>query len=340
MLRGLRTLTSMGGGGVKAAAVPHAAVVFNPVKLSATGLQALRDEVTRHEDSLGWGATTWHETSVSEDERASREARASHPTLIVVAGGDGTVRTVAEHAHGIPLGVVPLGSGNLLARNLGLPVNDRAEAVRIAFHGADRRIDLAGAELADENGHITRSVYLVMAGIGLDARMASGTNSAMKKRVGWLAYTDPILRSVFSGERFSVSYALDGGRRRTVRAHTMIVGNCGTLTAGILLLPDAAPDDGLLDIVALNPAGFGGWASVGSRLALNGMLHRSRGGRLLLRSAPGVSTIRYGQARTIVARFNRPQAIELDGDSFGDVVRARITVRPGAIVVRVPDQPS
>jgi len=324
----------------KAALVPHAAVVFNPVKLSPTNLDTLRDEVRRHEESLGWGSTTWHETSADEDERASREAAASHPALIVVAGGDGTVRTVAEHIRQIPLGVVPLGSGNLLARNLGLPLNDFPEALRIAFHGANHRIDLASAELADADGRVTRSVYVVMAGIGLDARMASDTNSAMKKRVGWLAYADPILRSVFSGERFSVSYSLDGGRRRTVRAHTMIVGNCGTLTAGILLLPDATPDDGLLDIVALNPAGFLGWASVGYRLVLNGLLHRSRGARLLLRAAPGVSAIRYGQARVILARFNRPQAIELDGDSFGDVLRARITVRPRAVTVRVPDRPS
>jgi diacylglycerol kinase family enzyme len=121
-----------------------------------------------------------------------------------------------------------------------------------------------------------------------------------------------------------------------VRAHTIIVGNCGTLTAGILLLPGAVPDDGLLDIIALNPTGMGGWLNVGWRLAFNRLLHRSRGGRLLLRVAPGVAAIRYGQARMIVARFNRPQAIELDGDSFGDVLRVRIAVRPGAVVVRVP----
>ncbi|GAB3805757.1 hypothetical protein GCM10028798_28050 [Humibacter antri] len=167
--------------------------------------------------------------------------------------------------------------------------------------------------------------------------MARDTNTIVKKRVGWLAYTDPILRSVFSGARFGISYSLDSGRRRTVRAHTIIVGNCGTLTAGILLIPDAVPDDGLLDIVALNPVGFGGWARVGARLALNRLLHRSRGGRVLLQAAPGVSALRYGRARTIQARFNKPQAIELDGDSFGDVRRVRITVRPGAIAVRIPE---
>ena len=131
--------------------MPHAAVVFNPAKLSAAKLEALRAQVARQEESLGWGATTWHETSANEDERASREASASHPALIVVAGGDGTVRTVAEHVHGIPLGVVPLGSGNLLARNLGLPLNDRTEAVRIAFHGADRRIDVAMFRVMSES---------------------------------------------------------------------------------------------------------------------------------------------------------------------------------------------
>lgn len=320
-------------------ALPHAAVVFNPAKSSASSMKALRNEVGKQERSLGWGATTWHETSADDDARAAREAMASHPALIVVAGGDGTVRAVAActENEGIPLGVVPAGSGNLLARNLGIPVGDSSAAVRVAFHGAERRIDLAQAELADTSGRVARSVFLVMAGIGLDARMASDTNSVVKKHVGWLAYTDPILRSVFSGERFSISYSLDGSRPRTVRAHTVIVGNCGTLTAGILLIPTAVPDDGLLDIVALNPVGAGGWARLGSRLASNRLLHRTRGGRMLLHVMPGVDALRYGQARTILARLNHPQAIELDGDSFGDVIRIRITVRPGAVVVRVPD---
>jgi diacylglycerol kinase family enzyme len=331
------TVEERGGDGIQ---LPHAAVVFNPAKFSAGAMTELRDDIRREEQGRGWDATTWHETSEDDDERAAREAADSHPALVVVAGGDGTVRAVAERLAGndIPLGVVPAGSGNLLARNLGLPVNDRTEAVRVAFGGADRRIDLASAELADAGGDVTRSHFLVMAGIGLDARMASDTNSAVKRRVGWLAYTDPILRSVFSGDRFSISYSVDGGRTNTMRAHTIIVGNCGTLTAGILLIPGAEPDDGLLDIVALNPAGFGGWLGVGVRLALNRLLHRSRGGRLVLPFAPDVSAIRYGQARTMLARFNRPQAIELDGDSFGDVVRVRIRVQPAALLVRVPHE--
>lgn len=338
-LLGTGSLKQMSDDDEVLAGTPHASVVFNPARLAARSLKTIREEVGDQEQRLGWGHSTWHETSADDGGViAAHDALASGPSMIIIVGGDGTVRTVAEAALGtdVPLGVIAAGSGNLLARNLGLPVNDRTAAVAVAFGGENRRIDIGEAELADADGRVTRSAFLVMAGIGLDARMASDTSGAVKKRLGWLAYTDPILRSVFAGERFSISYALDGGRRRTVRAHTIIVGNCGTLTAGILLLPGAVPDDGLLDVVALNPAGAGGWANVGSRLALNRMLHSSRGGRMVLRYAPGVSAIRYGQARVMLARFNRPQAIELDGDSFGEVMRVRITVRPSAVVIRVP----
>lgn len=177
-----------------------------------------------------------------------------------------------------------------------------------------------------------------MTGVGLDARMAADTSSVLKKRIGWLAYADPISRSVLANEQFPMHYRVDDARERTIRAHTVIVGSCGTLTAGILLLPDAAVDDGPLDVVLLRPKGFWQWLRVGSRLGIGGLLHRTKGGRVILRAALDLRALQYVQARRLTARFDRPQYIELDGDSFGMVTAVTIALHPRGLNIRVPDR--
>jgi diacylglycerol kinase family enzyme len=261
-----------------------------------------------------------------------------NPDLVIVAGGDGTVRAVADvvHASDVPLAVIPTGTGNLLARNLGLPLGNAKQSIRTAFSGSDTPIDIAFIELEREDGARQRQAFLVMAGIGLDAQMAANTNPRLKKRIGWLAYTDPIARSVVGNKQFSMHYRLDGSRSRPLRAHTVIVGNCGTLTANILLLPDAVIDDGLLDVIVLRPRGGFGWALIASRLMLNRFTHRTKPGKLALRAAPEIGALQYVQGRTIVVRFSEPQQIQLDGDDFGVVAAVKISVRHQGLVLRMP----
>lgn len=120
----------------------------------------------------GWGESRWYETSSDDSgRRAAEEALAGDPTVVIVAGGDGTVRTVAEAVYetGTPLALLPAGTGNLLARNLGLPLNDVEGSVAAAFTGETRGVDVAVAELEDEDGTRRTRTFLVMAGIGLDA---------------------------------------------------------------------------------------------------------------------------------------------------------------------------
>lgn len=130
--------------------------------------------------------------------------------MVIVAGGDGTVGAVAETVHGTStrLAIVPAGTGNLLARNLGLPITDLERCVAAAFAGAERKIDVAQAELERADGTREQRTFLVMAGIGLDARMALATNAGLKKRLGWLAYTDPIARSVLGNKQFAMHYRI------------------------------------------------------------------------------------------------------------------------------------
>ncbi|SED77090.1 Diacylglycerol kinase family enzyme [Ruania alba] len=308
-------------------------LIVNPVKVDAV---RLRSAVVAEEQAGGWRRSVWLETSADDPgQEVARTALAHDPTVIIVAGGDGTVRAVAEvvHSSGTPVAVVPAGTGNLLARNLDL-MGSIETAVRTAFTGSAHPIDVGVAELTHRDGRVGTQVFLVMTGVGLDARMANDTNMVLKKRIGWLAYTEPISRSVLGNEQFEMHFRVGDAKERSVLAHTVIVGNCGTITAGILLLPDAQPDDGLLDVVLLRPKGFWQWFRVAARLGIGGLLHRTEGGRVVLRAAPDLRAMQYVRDRTLTARFDRAQHIQLDGDSFGLVSAVTITLRPGALLVR------
>lgn len=318
----------------------HAAVVYNPARAS---VDQLREFVAEHESRNRWAKTRWYATSSDDSGRAAAEhALAAAPTVVIVAGGDGTVRAIAEVMQGgdVPLALVPLGAGNLLAREVGTPLNDIQACVSIAFSDEEREVDVCAVDLEDESGVRRTHTCMVMAGIGLDAEMADSTSVLAKKHLGWFAYITPIARSVIVNRLFRFDYRVDRGRVRSTRAHTVIIGNCGTLTGNMLLIPAAVIDDGLLDVVMMRPKGRFGWAQIGARLALQGIARRSRFGRELLERAPDIHSLAYVQGRQFQARFDTPHVIELDGDTFGHIMRVRVTVRPGAVRLRVAAAPN
>lgn len=316
----------------------HAAVIYNPVTANLT---TLREAFAREEKVAGLGPTQFLATTADDDAAlvATRLALEADPAVIVAIGGDGTIRAVAEALENrkIPLGIIPTGTGNLLARTLQIPLTDTRRAVHIALNGVDREIDTIVAEL--ELGTVTRRhVFLVMAGIGLDADMAAETDGRLKKRIGWLAYVAPIAQSVGRNRHHEAVVVIDGTQTHSISAHTMIVGNCGILPGNLLLLPEAVVDDGLLDAVVLRPKGPGGWARIYSRLAVGAVLHRVKGGPRILRAAPTFHALRYTQAQTLEVRLHSPQRIELDGDSFGTVSNLRASVVHHGLTVRVPPE--
>lgn len=317
----------------------RAAVIVNPM---TADVDRLRAAVGVEEERADWAPSEWWETTAGDPgAAAARAALATEPALVIVAGGDGTIRAVVEEVHGrgIPIAVVPVGTGNLLARNLGL-MADIETAVHTAWTGSARVIDVGVVELTGDDGRVWSHRFLVMAGVGLDAKMATGTDSVLKKRIGWLAYADPISKSVMGNEQFWIHYRVDSGRERSVRAHTVIVGNCSTLTAGFVLLPDAVPDDQLLDVVLLRPKGFWQWVRVGSRLGIGAVLHRTKRGRVILDATPDLRALQYVQARSVAARFDEPQHVELDGDGFGAVTAVSVSLDPVGLTIRVPADPT
>lgn len=309
-------------------------VVYNPA-LSAH--DSLRKSIESQLSKSGSPRPFWLAASYDNGGLpVALSAYVDRVSAVLVAGGDGLVRAVAEIIQGthIPLGIIPMGTGNLLARNIGLPVLDRAKCVAIALGSHHRTIDLARAELVGK--HTTSHIFSVMAGIGLDADMAAGTSVSEKKKFGWLAYVRPIVRSVALNKQQEMSFSLDDRQPVVFKAHTAIVGNCGTLTANLLLLPEAVLDDGLLNIVVLNPKYLSGWTHIWSRLAISGALRQTQAGRRILDLAPEIKTLRYDHMRTVTIRLREPQVVQLDGDSYGEIESMTVTVLPKVLKVRVP----
>jgi diacylglycerol kinase family enzyme len=316
----------------------QAAVVYNPIKVD---LDELRDAVAAAESREGWRKSRWLETTPEQPGgEQARQAVADGVDVVLAAGGDGTVRAVAEALRGtdVAIALLPAGTGNLLTRNLDMILTRLADSVDLAFGDAERRIDMGVIELDRPDGSAEEHAFLVMAGFGLDAKMIANARPELKKRVGWLAYVDAIARALRDTDRVRMRVRVDGGEERTASVHTLIAGNCGALPGNVLLLPDAEIDDGLFDVVTLRPEGVLGWMQIWGKITWeNGILRRGGSvGRKLAGMAREVRALRYYRARQLDVRLERPQEFELDGDPFGEVTGFRLRVDPGALIVRVP----
>ncbi|UOR01123.1 NAD(+)/NADH kinase [Leucobacter allii] len=315
---------------------PSAAVVYQPLK---TDLPALRSAVATQERQAGWAATRWYETEAADaGVGATRRAVAEGASVVLASGGDGTIRAVAEalRGTGVPIAIVPQGTGNLLARNLGMPLNRLDVAARAAFHGRGRAIDLGLARIVREDGEETEHAFLVLAGMGLDARAISATRSTLKKRLGWLAYVDAGVRTILKDRPLQIHYSVDGSAVKPLSVYTVMIGNCGLMPGGVLLIPDAELDDGRLDIVALRPLGPFSWLRIWNKIGWeNGVLRKTRAGRRIIDLVHDTRSVNYLRAERYALAVGRPEPVQLDGDDFGRALAVSGRVDPGALIVRV-----
>jgi diacylglycerol kinase family enzyme len=261
----------------------------------------------------GWD----HELLVTEKAEAGVSAASGAALdgadLVVAVGGDGTVRGCAEGlaGTGVPLGIVPHGTANLLARTLRLPGHPKAAlAAALAPGGTNRVIDLAVAD---------REPFTAMAGMGLDAAVVAGTK--LKHQFGWLAYAmSGAMHLALPPARVSIS--LDGAPPVEREARSVVVGNSGLLPGGFSLLPDARVDDGVLDVGILAPHGPLGWPRVA--------------GRVLTNSAYQDRMLERFQARRIEITARELLPREVDGELISPGHSLTVTVQPGALTVRMP----
>ncbi|WUH89525.1 diacylglycerol kinase family protein [Streptomyces sp. NBC_00433] len=308
------------GDGAQAAAPEPGAtvVVVNPLSVGASDRDRLRRVLERH----GRGAPRFAETTAEDPGRGqAARAAAEGAALVVVCGGDGTVRAVADAlaGTGVPLAVAPYGTGNLLARNLGLPL-DPARALDAALGGTPRPMDVGRVE----GDGLPASHFCAMAGTGLDAALMEGTPARAKSALGWPAYALASVRALRTTPA-QVTLRLDGGEpiRRSVRM--AVIANVGGLQGGASLAPDARPDDGLLHIALLDPHGLRGWVSAASDI-LRGPARHPRPG--------GLETFTCREAEVVL---DSPRPREIDGDPVAAGRRMSARVVPGALRVLLPD---
>lgn len=295
-------------------------VIINPV---ADGAPAVRSLVERHGDDHGWPPVHWLETAPDDfGAGQSRCALGMGADLVVVAGGDGTVRAAAEQLRGsrVEVGVVPLGTANIFARNLGLSPRRLDRAVAVALGGRARALDVGVCRFstADDPDTVTEQAFLVVAGMGHDAATVAATSRRLKDRIGWAAYfASGASRLVARPFRVVV----DDGVGRSVQAWSILVGNAGTIPPGIRVFPEARLDDGWLRILEAHIDRPWHWLPA----AAAGL-----GGRT------GTPWLVHSRAHAVRLLPEEPQPLQLDGDVFGPVVSARLSVDERALWVRTP----
>jgi YegS/Rv2252/BmrU family lipid kinase len=287
------------------------AVVVNPSKV--TDLQERRAEICAALAAVGWPEPLWL-TTTPEDPGCgqTRQAIDAGVDVVFACGGDGTVMACASELAGtdIALAVLPSGTGNLLAANLALP-HDVPGGVATATGGVRRRIDV---------GQLDKHCFTVMAGMGFDARMLDDTPTAMKARIGWLAYVLGAAKHL-RDRPMRLRIQLDDRPRITRHARTILVANVGQLQGHVPLLPDARPDDGLFDVAILDPIALRDWIAIAWAV---------------VRRRPRVPRMETFRAARVEVTSDRVQAREIDGDVIEPGRRLLAVVRPMALTLCVP----
>jgi YegS/Rv2252/BmrU family lipid kinase len=296
-----------------AAAPRRVAVVFNPA--TGGGDPAGRRQDTRK--ALAGLDVLWLETTEQDPGQGlTRRAVAEGVDLVIAQGGDGTVMACVTGLAGtdVPLAVLPGGTGNLLAANFDIPT-DLEGAVEVALHGERRRLDVLA---------MGEDRFVVMGGIGFDAAMLRDADPGLKERLGAVAYVLSGLRNLRRRPtRFELR--LDDGPPMRRVGQGVLVGNLGRLQGGLPIMPEARPDDGLLDVAVLRTVTVADWL----RLAVRVLLRRRR-------KEPDLEVLR---ARRVEVRCDRPQPVERDGDPAGATDRFVVEVVPRALTLCVPREP-
>ena len=282
------------------------AVVVNPARVE--DLHELRVTIEDTLAEAGWPAPLWFETT-PEDPGAgqARRAVAEGAEVVFVSGGDGTVRSCVEGLAGTEtaLAVLPAGTGNLLASNLGLP-DDPTEGVRLAIERGRHLLDI---------GEVDGQAFTVMAGMGFDAKLLQDASTTLKARIGPPAYVLSALKHL-RDRPMRVEIRIDDDPPLHRRARTVVIGNVGRLQGGVRLLADAEPDNGQLDVAILTPRHLSHWVA----LAWGILRQRER--------VPRIEVLRGSR---ISVTSDREQPCELDGDAIEPRRTLAVTARPAAL---------
>ena len=308
------------------------AIIWNPSKTERDILEAGLAAATAATSAtdVRW----WETTEEDPGQGVAEDAIAHGADLVIVAGGDGTVRAVAEHladsSADVEMAIVPLGTGNLFARNLDVPIDDVPAAFERAINSEARPIDVGWVEVELAGGS-ERHAFVVIVGFGIDAQMIAETDDDLKEKAGWLAYVESLGRALSASDVIPFSITTDDDAARNEEGHTFLVANCGTLQGGLTLLPDADPSDGELDYIVLSAEGLAQWLATLKTMMWDNGLKR------LVSTAEKTDptdSIRDGTASRLAVTLAEAQPFEVDGEEIGETRAFTVTIQPAAIRVR------
>ncbi len=309
------------------------AVIFHPSKITRAKIEAAFSKA-------GFANLSYfpsdHKTGGFKATKKAIEAGATH---IIVAGGDGTVRAcvqaVFEDEAPVSLGLVPIGTGNILARNLKLPINNLEKCIKRSVVGDTYEIDLGVAKAINQHGELTKFYFTGIAGIGMDARIMQRTLPELKRRVGWIAYLEGGLRSLpMKFEKFEV--LVDDQSPRTLKSYSILIGNAGWLPGQISMMPDARLDDGKLDVAAIGPRKIWDWVDFVARVTWQNKVVRPLAlGRKWMDQTANLKTIENLGGARIRVKPHHLSPLQLDGDVIGEVLEVDFSLKHKVLRIRL-----
>ena len=309
--------------------VSELAVIYNPEKIA---LHRLEKAFAKHDATPTFLATD----SSSNGATQAREAIGLGLDVIFVAGGDGTLRNVVQGIAGqdIAIGILPLGTGNILARNLKIPIGNLDAAIKKALSGNRYQLDLGVAKAVFADGSLREFIFTGIAGVGMDAKLMENTQPKLKRRVGWIAYIEGGIRSLpLKFERFDVQI---DNQVRTLKSYSLLVGNVGWLPGLISMMPDAQMDDGKLDIAAIGPRKIWNWVDFFSRITWQNLVVRPLAlGRRWMDEKANVKTLENLSSPRIRIKPHNAAAMQLDGDPVGEIIEVDFSLKNKALTVLI-----
>jgi YegS/Rv2252/BmrU family lipid kinase len=272
-------------------------LIHNPV--AARTSFAVLESIKRVFETAGWRVAIADTMRAGDAENLARKGVAAGVDVVAVYGGDGTTIQAVGGMMGsdTALGLLPGGTGNLLAGNLRLP-RSPVKCAEIIVSGTRRPIDLGRLSCSGSERY-----FSVGCGAGFDAEIMTGTTETAKRRFGMAAYVAKTLEVLGKLEAVRHRITIDG-HTREVDATSVLVVNCGEIIPPILKLKkDISLKDGLLDVILFSPTGY---------IESIGVFWQMVSGR-----ANGEGRIQFAQGRVVEVETERPLPVEMDGDGAG-----------------------
>ncbi len=289
----------------------HAHLIINPashrIRPGASG-ERLREMLAER----GVAAEVKYTRGPSHAADLARDAAASGASLVVVAGGDGTIceAVTGLEGTGVPLGVVPAGTGNVLRRQYDLPF-DWGKACDVIAAGRTQHVDV---------GHVGERAFLLHASAGHSALVVQHVKQRLKDVLGQFAFVLSIARRIADGQQWEMQVETDAGEW-CGRAWDCVVSNSRYLAWRLKLAPHGRMDSGVFEVSVFHAC---------SRLAFVGSYLRALRG--VHDHSPLVTTY---QARRVSATAEPEAPVQTDGDVLGQTPLA-CEIRPRALRLIVP----